>query len=82
MLLLPLEQGPAPEGPTLWANSMSLLGPERFRCSGREGLALDLRVTTMMSPRVAAPGWWPTLPVLEALGSLGGRSSLWRSRLT
>ena len=65
-----------PGGPT------SLLAPEHFRCSGRAGLALDLQATAMRSPRVAAPGWGPSLPWGgEAVGSSAGRSSVWRSRL-
>ena len=64
-----------------WADTTSLLGPERFRCSGRAGLALDLRATAMKSPRVAAPGWWPPLPGAGALGSSAGRSFWWRSGL-
>ena len=55
--------GPAPEVPALWADSTLLLGPERFKCSGRGGLALDLRATTMKSPGVTAPGW--CLPFLR-----------------
>ena len=47
-----------PEG----ANSTSLLAPARFKCSGREGVALDLRATSMKSPRVVVLGWWPPFP--------------------
>ena len=68
-LLLLLAENPGRGGAPRWADSTSLLGCQRFRCSGRAGLALDLRATAMNLPRVAAPGWWPPFP-------RGGRTRL------
>ena len=56
LLLLPSSPSLLPR----WADSMSLLGPDFLRGSGRDlALAFLATSTLMKSPRLAALGWWP-----------------------